>query len=126
MVYLTYTMKSGRTVVRGYFTPTGTDGYQIVRRYLYNTSTILGFTDAVDAAKRMEYMYGSFGEVPPALYEKLLIALQEDCVKGHVSPDISSQYMVEYHFTDSNGVSTYRNLGISASASIYCSVPSSR
>ncbi len=116
-VYLTYKMKSGRTVSRYYYVPATGDGYQIVRRYLYQTNAVLGFADATTAAANITYMYSSVGEVPPELYEKVLSALQIDCTNGHVLPDVrNAKYYMEYSFLNSEGETVYRSLEIGPGA----------
>ncbi len=117
-VYLTYKMKSGRTVTRYYYVPTTGEGYEIVRRYLHNTANILGFTDAAITAKNITYMYCSIGQINPSMYEKLLCALQADCANGHVSveSDKYAKYFIEYSFTDSEGKDIYRQLNINQAA----------
>ncbi len=116
-VYLTYKMKSGRTVSRYYYVPTTGDGYQIVRRYLYQTNAVLGFADATTAAANITYMYSSVGEVPSELYEKVLCALQIDCTNGHVLPDVrNTKYYLEYGFINSEGETVYRSLEIGPGA----------
>ena len=117
-VTLTYKMKSGRTVVRSYRAPSNGQGYEIIRQYLYNTATVLGFTDATAAAKNMTYMYSSLGKVPPAMYEQVLKALQRNCANGHVSigGDKYAEYYIEYIFTDSAGKEVQRYLCVDQGA----------
>lgn len=102
-VTLTYKMKSGRTVVRSYAAPASGKNYEIVRQYLYQADSLLGFTNAKEAAKSMAYMYCAKGQVPEALYETVLEALQRDCAKGQVLPDSAGEYYFEYEFTNSEG-----------------------
>lgn len=115
-VYLSYKMKSGRTVNRRYRIPTTTESYEIIRRYLYDTDNLLGFTDAHATAQNVHYMYTNFGQIPEELYEKLLTALQEDCNKGAVLPAGDGGYYIEYSFTDSYGNTVSRGLTIKTNA----------
>lgn len=117
-VYLTYKMKSGRTVSRYYYVPTTGGGYDIVRRYLNNAQSILGFTDAQTAAKYINYMYCSSGEIPASMYEKVLTALQADCANGHISVDVDkySEHYLEYRFVDNEGKDIYRSLYLNQAA----------
>ena len=115
-VYLSYKMKSGRTVNRRYRIPTTTESYEIIRRYLYDTDNLLGFTDAHATAQNVHYMYANFGQIPEELYEKLLTALQEDCNKGAVLPAGDGGYYIEYSFTDSYGNTVSRGLTIKTNA----------
>lgn len=117
-VYLTYKMKSGRTVGRYYHVPATGEGYEIVRRYLYNTASVLGFTDAASAAENITYMYCNAGQIHPIMYEQVLSALQSDCTNGHVSieSDKYTKYYIEYNFTGSEGKDIYRQLNINQAA----------
>ena len=111
-VTLTYKMKSGRTVVRSYYVPATGEGYQTVRRYLYNTDSVLGFTDVQEAAANVVYMYSNKGQVPAALYEKVLTALQADCDDGYVLPNGNGEYYVEYAIEMPSGENIYRSLAV--------------
>lgn len=116
-VYLTYKMKSGRTVSRYYYVPASGEGCEIIRRYLYNTESMLGFTDAAATAQNITYMYCSIGQIPSSMYEKVLSALQIDCANGHISMEGEyAEYYIEYHFTDSDGNMVYRGLHINQAA----------
>lgn len=117
-VCLTYKMKSGRTVVRYYHAPATGQGYAIVRSYLYNTDSVLGFTDAAQAAPNVRYMYCSKGQIPAALYEAVLGALQTDCKNGYVlmDSDIGGEYYIEYTIENENGQTVYRSLRVLSGA----------
>ena len=116
-VKLTYKMKSGRTVARWYYAPATGEGYNTVRRYLYNTNSVLGFSDAAAAAESMTYMYYDGGKIPEAMYETVLRALQTDCTNGFVLPDgYSGEYYVEYCFEDADGNTIHRYLNIHSGA----------
>ncbi len=117
-VYLTYQMKSGRTVTRYYRVPFGSESYDVFRGYLYNTESVLGFTDAAAAAPNITYMYTSAGEVTPDMYEKVLIALQKDAANGFVDMDHSEKaYYIEYSFMNEEGENIYRSLSVHKQAS---------
>lgn len=112
-VYLTYKMKSGRTVSRYYVVPTSGEGYEIVRRFLYNTDAVLGFKDAAATAPNVNYMHCSNGQIPAGLYEKVLRTLQTDCARGLVALDyIVTEYYLEFDFVNSAGDHIYRTLYI--------------
>ena len=115
-VRLEYKLKSGRKVIRYYYAPAVGEGYAIVQSYLYNSENILGFTDPVDAAARVENMDSSFGDIPPALYEKVLVALRNECNNGKVSLYDKGEYYLEYCIVDDQGDALYRSLMIDGSA----------
>ncbi len=115
-VYLVYKMKSGRTVSRYYNVPATGEGYDIVRRYLYKTDSILGFTDPAATAKQITYMYSNLGQIHPSMYEKILTALQADCPNGSIEPSYGGKYQIEYYFMDSQGETVYRTLSINENA----------
>ena len=115
-VYLEYKMKSGRTVIRYYQAPAVGEGYATIRSYLYNAENVLGFTDPAAAAQKINYMYTTLGEVPPALYEKLLTALQTEAYRGKVEINGGGRYYVEYYMDVEEGGSLYRSLAVSADA----------
>ena len=116
-VYLTYTMKSGRVVRRGYTAPANGDNYRIIRHYLYTTPNLLGFTDAQAAAQNVSYISTGMGRIPEEFYEKILEALLLDAKEGYVLQDKGNEgdLMLEYNLDVENG-SVYRYLGISADA----------
>ena len=108
-VVLTYKLKSGRTVTRSYYAPASGENYKIVRSYLYNTESILGFSDPAAFAGQVEYMYCNQGEVPAAFYSQVLEALYSDAVNEAVLTG-HGEYFLEYAFTDADGNSGYRAL----------------
>ena len=113
-VYLTYKMKSGRTVVRNYHIPNNGKAYEIIRNYLYQTDNILGFTDPKEAAGRLEYLTWEEGSIPTVMYEQVMTALKMDCENGHVDPDNEKGvHYIEYRFIDEE---IYRYLCISPEA----------
>jgi hypothetical protein len=117
-VYLTYTMKSGRVVRRGYTAPARGDNYRIIRHYLYTTPNLLGFTDAQAAAQNVSYISTGMGRIPEEFYEKILEALLLDAKEGYVLQDKGNEgdLMLEYNLDNENGNSIYRYVGISADA----------
>ena len=115
-VLLEYKMKSGRTVSRYYYAPATGEGYQIIRKYLYNRKNILGFTDPAATAEQVQYMYSTFGEIPPAMYEKVLTALMKECDRNKVNLSGGGEYYLEYNLEDAQRGSIYRSLLIDATA----------
>lgn len=115
-VTFVYKLKSGRTVTRSYTAPASGENYEIIRKYLYTSDSVLGFKDPAEAAKQVNYMYSSMGEVPAVLHEKLLSALQADAAKGYVMTSGSSGYYVEYSLEGTDGYAYYRHLAITAQA----------
>lgn len=110
-VYLTYKMNSGRTVRRHYRIPTNSDCYLILRRYLYTSESMLGFTDPAKAAADVNYLYCNKGEIPKGLYEVVLKALMADCDRGLVTTEYSdSSYYIEYSFVNDQGQGVHRSL----------------
>lgn len=118
-VCLQYKLKSGRTVIRYYYAPKEGEGYATIRSYLYNTPNILGFTDPAEAAQQVQYMYTSFGEVSPVLYEKLLTALQTEANRGKVAINGGGTYYVEYLLEVEEVESLHRSLAITSDAEAF-------
>ena len=115
-VRLEYKLKSGRTVIRYYYAPAVGDGYYTIRSYLYKPKNILGFTDPAAAAQQVSYMYTSFGEVSPMLYEKLLTALQTEANRGKVAMNGGGTYYVEYLLEVEEGETLHRSLAVTSDA----------
>lgn len=110
-VYLTYKMKSGRTVSRYYRIPSTSEGYEIVRHYLYNTESVLGFKDPAVAAANVTYMYCGKGyQIPASMYEKVFRALQTDHANGLVDTGYDAEYFIEYNLTDNEGNVIHRGV----------------
>lgn len=122
-VTLVYKMKSGRTVVRSYNAPASGKNYDIIRAYLYQADSVLGFTDPAKAAQNMEYISCDMGQIPSGMYETVLDALQADCRSGFVLMDSKADYYLEYCINDpATGEQTYRYLGIQVGAERLLSV----
>ena len=116
-VYLTYTMKSGRKVERYYYAPASGENYEIIRKYLYELGNVLGYSDPAEAAKKVEYMYTNDGMVQPEFYEKMLAAMLEDGIQGHILPDNKAgEYFVEYEMMRSDGAIVRRYVVFSSGA----------
>lgn len=111
-VTLVYKMKSGRTVVRSYMAVANGLNYEIIRGYLYQADSVLGFTDPSVAAKQVEYMTWGAGHVPQSMYEAVLKALQADCKAGYITPEQKYEHFLEYLLIDEEGKENYRYVAI--------------
>ena len=112
-VCIIYKMTSGRTVMRAYNAPADGKNYEIVSKYFYKPEQILGYSDPVQAANSVNYVYASSGEVSKEMYEELFRALQIDCEKGYVKTNgkYESKMYVEYYI-NAGKESVSRNLVI--------------
>ena len=115
-VTLVYTLRSGRKVVRSYMAPASGTNYEIVRQYLYRAENVLGFTDAQTAAGQIRYFHCNKGPVPPALYEKLLEALQSDFANGAIGLDDYGPNYLEYEIRNAYGSTEHHFLNITEKA----------
>lgn len=90
-VTISYTLKSGRVVIRSYSAPANGKNYQIFNSYFYTPKQILG-TDSLGtfiSSVRFAHIDGS--EIPAACREEFLSALWADCQKGYVTMAGSSK-----------------------------------
>ena len=108
-VVITYQMASGRRVIRAYSALTEGINYNIISKYFYTPEQILGYTDPIQAAKDVNYIYGNNGEIDVEYAEKLFKALQIDCENGFVLPQASgvdkAGYIEYYIRMDNTSVS---------------------
>lgn len=124
-VVIRYELENGRTVKRVYNAPANGVNYEIISSYFYTPEQILGYVGKdwdtyVDSVQQIWFDsgYGS-GEVPSALYEKVMNALKEDCAAGHVYSDHvkgEAAYYMELNIANDEGYNTYRSLVISPQA----------
>ncbi len=116
-VTLSYQMKDGRTVLRSYLVPQSSPAWKTIRKYLYSTPNIMGYTDwetYVSNVKEIS-IYGE--QVPTLYYRELLEALRADCNQGYVGNEVDEWYTaVDIRFTVESGISGHRNLGVSMKA----------
>ena len=106
-VVISYKMKGGRTTIRAYSALTEGINYNIVSKYFYTPERVLGYTDPVQAANGVQYIYGNNGEIDVECAEKLFKALQLDCENGFVLPQVSGvdkTGFIEYHIRNGNTV----------------------
>ena len=111
-VTLVYTLRSGRKVIRSYMAPASGPNYDIVRSYLYKTESVLGYSEPMEAAKRITYFYCDKGRVPPALYTKLLEALLADFAAETVGPEQYGETYLEYELSLGDGKVEHRFFNI--------------
>lgn len=109
-VTLHYTLRSGATVTRSYWAPASGENYRIIRKFLYQKDSVLGFKQYQDILPNIRYMYYEFGTVPQAMWRPVLQALQADFQNGLVDISAKTEHYVEYSYYDEKGRGYYRTL----------------
>ena len=126
-VTISYTLKSGRTVIRTYAAPADGVNYDIFRKYFHNEKTLLGYgnRDWENFVSTITDLNVNYFEIPAQLLPEVMEALRKDCATGgvHILGHMEPEYFVNYYIRDASGnVVMERYLAITAQAENFCAL----
>ncbi len=105
-VFITYQLKSGRTVKRQYWAPTSGENYRIISKYFYTENQILGYQDWDYFLENMDLLHVNSSEISQLHYKAVMEALRADCAMGQVRSGGSiSGESIGYVYYRSNNLS---------------------
>ncbi len=104
-VFLRYTLKNGRTVMRSYYVEAAGLNYEIISRYFYTPEQILGYQDWETFLSELETLQCGGNEIPKEYYAEVMDALRKDCELGYVRLSSDSKEMLGYVYLHSGSTS---------------------